>query len=77
MFIQNSKLKKINKNINFDINHSIKIFKKDYIKNYYKFRSIIPYGKHFLTNNDIKSVISVLRNKILHKVKKLRILKKI
>ena len=28
MFIQNSKLKKINKNINFDINHSIKIFKK-------------------------------------------------
>ncbi len=65
MFIQNSKLKKINKNINFDINHSIKIFKKDYIKNYYKFRSIIPYGKHFLTNNDIQSVISVLRNKNL------------
>ena len=60
MVLNNKKLKKKIKTDFFSINKQI-----EDLKSYYNFKSVIPYGRHFIDNNDIKNVNKVLRSDLI------------
>jgi dTDP-4-dehydrorhamnose reductase len=65
MSLSNKKITKYVNIKNFDLDNNLATFKKVYLSNYYKFRPLIPYGRHLLKKIDIKKVSKILLNKNL------------